>query len=94
MAKRWIDPDVKLARKGYLKKTSNGEFVLQNDNEQVFHTDDVVLPVWKMLDGKRTARELAHNITKKSHVDALQVEPELLELLTQLTDAGFIEAAF
>jgi len=60
------------------------------DLEGVFTLNEVGAMIWRLIDGRTTARELADVVRKEYDVEAAEAEKDVADFLHSLEDAGLI----
>jgi hypothetical protein len=60
------------------------------DLEGVFTLNEVGAMIWRLIDGKRTTRQLSEAVRDEYDVEAAEAEKDVLDFLRSLEDAGLI----
>jgi len=74
-----------------LKQESSGTVVLLGlDDGQYYALNEVGGRVWEMCDGNRNVAEMVASLTTEYEAPGLEVESDVLVLLTELVDAKLV----
>ena len=75
---------------GNLVKQEDGSMVLANEHEQGFMVNDAIINFWKSCNGKRKVTDLVDLFSQQTGLQRTQVEKEVMQLLKQLHEGGFL----
>lgn len=74
---------------GAVAKTKNDEFVLVNEFGKAFHTNEVLLILWKLSDGNRTLQDI-YNILRISDLKDISFK-KVSAWVKKLYNAGLVK---
>lgn len=60
------------------------------DQSEVIHLNEVAALIWKLVDGKRTVAEIVCGVCEEFDVDEAIAERDVREFLDRLIDAGAV----
>jgi len=78
-------------KKGRLEKTQTGQPVLVNESGEGNTVSGLTAAIWKMLDGTKSAEDLAWAISKQSNNDPKELERAINGIISELRALGLVE---
>ena len=78
-------------KKGRLAKSETGQPVLVNESGEGNTVSGLTAGIWKMLDGTKSAEDLAWAISKQSDINPLEMKMAINGIISELRALGLVE---
>jgi hypothetical protein len=68
-----------------------GILFMEDSPQKRYSANSTTMAIWDLIDGSRTSKEIAQEITSVGEVNVIEIEDDIYELLASLRKLGFVE---
>ena len=82
---------MKFIKKGKAAKSKEAELLLVDEKSNAYKVDPAVTAIWTMCDGKRTQEQIVDELTIRTKIEKIKLEPLVSEVLSKLEQSELIQ---